>query len=223
MSKPTDFLLGVLDFFAVLLPGALATWLVAQYAPPEIARYLDLGAAGDEPREPVRWAVFLLASYMLGHFVFMAGAKLDGSYDRWRRRAHPIETDLVYTAADNLRKELTPEITGAKFSTLKWSKSYIQIHCPAARIEIDRLEATSKFFRGLVVIAAVLAAHFLIRGSALPLAAASAIMGVLSFNRYCDQRWKSTELSYGTALILHATVQAGAKRSVRGTNDADED
>ena len=23
------------------------------------------------------------------------------------------------------------------------------------------------------------------------------------FERYCDQRWKSTELSYGTALILH--------------------
>ena len=31
--KPGDFFLGVLDFFAILLPGSLATWLAIQYVP----------------------------------------------------------------------------------------------------------------------------------------------------------------------------------------------
>ena len=33
--KPGDFLLGVLDFFAVLLPGSLIAWLATQYVPPD--------------------------------------------------------------------------------------------------------------------------------------------------------------------------------------------
>jgi len=42
--KPGDFLLGVLDIFAILLPGVVATWLLVQYIPAPVLRdTLSLG------------------------------------------------------------------------------------------------------------------------------------------------------------------------------------
>src|SRR5215471_20124810 len=96
--KPGDFLLGVTDVFAVLLPGALAMWLAAQYAPADLSRHLLPGGADAD--RIVDWTVFLLGSYVLGHFVFMIGSRLDRVYDVWRKRAHPSTSDAAYVAAD---------------------------------------------------------------------------------------------------------------------------
>lgn len=78
--KPGDFLLGVFEFFAILLPGSLATWLAVQYVPEAVLKKtltFGLGSASS-PDTVVLGTAFLVSSYTLGHFVFMAGAKLDG-------------------------------------------------------------------------------------------------------------------------------------------------
>jgi hypothetical protein len=201
--KPGDFLLSALDFFAILLPGAIATWLVSQYAPADIANYMRPGSG--EADAALRWTVFLLGSYMFGHFVFMIGSNLDAIYDLWRRRTKVALSNSTYLAAEQLRDTLTKQLKGSEFTPLKWAKSYIQIHSPQARVDIDRLEANSKFFRGMVVISVVLIAHFLLSKRSLPMAAAAALVGMLSFSRFCSERWKMTELSYGTAVVLHET------------------
>ena len=75
--KPGDFFIGVLDFFAVLLPGSLATWLATRYIPHgalAAALTFDLPGAESEPDALVVGAVFLLVSYLLGHFVIFATA-----------------------------------------------------------------------------------------------------------------------------------------------------
>jgi len=206
--KPADFLLGVLDFFAILLPGAIATWLLAQHLRPSWQPFFDLTSGSSEPTS-VRWVVFLLGAYMLGHFVFMAGSELDTVYDHWRRRTKPTSSDRTYQAAKQVHETLTPTLVGRQFSTLKWAKSYVQIRSPAARVEIDRIEADSKFFRSLVVVAVAGAVHFLWRADAWAMLGAIAL-GALSLFRYRDQRWKLTELSYATAVIIHATGASGA-------------
>ena len=73
------------------------------------------------------------------------------------------------------------------------AKTYIQIKAQPARVEIDRLEADQKFFRSLVVISVLLAAHFLLREAAPVAGIASVVMGVLSYQRYLEQRWKMSE------------------------------
>lgn len=201
--KPSDFLLGLMDFFAILLPGAAATWLVAQYVDPgDTRRFLQM--AGNPLPESALWAVFLLASYLLGHFVFMIGSGLDSTYDVWRRRAKPAEADKTFQAAKKLQEQLNAELMGGDFSTLKWAKSYVQIRNSAARLDIDRLEAAQKLFRSFVVIAVVLGAHFLIRERRIGLALSFALLAVVSYQRYVDQRWKWSELTYATAVILGA-------------------
>jgi hypothetical protein len=47
------------------------------------------------------------------------------------------------------------------------------------------------------------AAHFLLREAAPAAGVASIVMGVLSYQRYVEQRWKATELTYATAVIAH--------------------
>jgi hypothetical protein len=210
--KPGDFLIGVMDFFAILLPGAMATWLVLQYVP-AFALHRALIVGFEERGEPTEWVksgAFLLASYVLGHFVFMIGAKLDGSYDQWRRRTKLHTLDATYKAAKDLQDSLTKNLAGTDWTTLKWSKAYIQVKAQHARAEIDRIEADSKFFRSLVVIAVVFAAHFFLREGA-PLAGLIAVMAaVASYSRYVEQRWKMTELTYGTAVIVSKAAPASA-------------
>jgi hypothetical protein len=217
--KPGDFLIGVLDFFAILLPGVMATWLVLQYAPtPVLHRALILGfEEHGEPTEWVKAGAFLLASYVLGHFVFMLGARLDGSYDHWRKRTKPQTRDKTYNAARKLQEKLTEDLAGADWTTLKWAKAYIQVKAQHARAEIDRLEADQKFFRSLVVIAAAFAAHFFLREAA-PLAGLIAVAAaIISYNRYVEQRWKMTELTYGTAVIVS---KAGSPASAPAAGSA---
>ena len=78
--------------------------------------------------------------------------------------------------------------------------------------EIDRLEADSKFFRSLVVVALVGAAHFLLRAHSPTMSVVAVVLALLSYHRYRQQRWKMTELSYATAVIVHAALgPAGAR------------
>jgi hypothetical protein len=205
MTKPADFFIGVLDFFSILLPGSMTTWLVTRYLTADDLRdSLAIREGGGEPSTTVLWIAFLVASYTLGHFVFMIGARLDPLYDRWRERTKPASRDRAFQAAKRLRDQVTPGLTDGEFSVLKWAKVYILLGDTGARAEIDRLEADSKFFRSLIVVSALLSAHFLLHERAPGLGLAALAMAALSYGRFREQRWKLTELSYATAVLVGA-------------------
>jgi len=210
--KPSDFMLGLLDFLAILLPGAVATWLLTQYLeqlPPGFGYVRDLGTT----ESPLPWVVVVFTSYALGHFVFMAGSRLDPVYDRWRKRTKPEESDRNYSAARELHHRLTPQLAYPELSTLKWARTYILLHAQPACAEIDRLEASSKFFRSMVVVSALAVAHFLLTVGEPVFAVQSATLCALSFWRYCEERWKMTELAYVTVIVLHDTKVAKADQN----------
>lgn len=214
--KPADFLIGVLDFFAILLPGSIATWLVTRYLPPGLLySHFTLGPGKTEPDLATLWTAFLLSSYVLGHLVGMAGSRLDTSYDRWRQRTKPSSSDKTYLAADAVRKRLTPALTDSAFTTLKWSKAFLAVKAPGSRTEIDRLEADSKFFRSLVVVSPACALHFLIREAAPGMGIGCLLLAALAYKRYTDRRWAMTELSYATAVIVSETSSPAAPPSSR--------
>jgi hypothetical protein len=78
--EPQKYFIGLIDFFSVLLPWALLTFLLQDDVGALLlgVRYAKLtGAEG--------WAVFLFASYLLGHFTFLVGSWLDENvYDNIR-------------------------------------------------------------------------------------------------------------------------------------------
>jgi hypothetical protein len=97
MPEPQKFHIGLIDLFAVWLPGAMLTYALALSVGPCLAAdgYLveDSGVAAA--------ALFLFASYLLGHFVFAIGALvLDPIYGAIRK-----DGDKAWRKAQGLAEE----------------------------------------------------------------------------------------------------------------------
>ena len=88
---PQKFFIGLMDFFSILLPGALLTYLLMGEVGPVVLgdRYARL--AGAEA-----WAAFLFANYLFGYLIFLLGSWLDEFYD-WARR-YTLNTQIALLA-----------------------------------------------------------------------------------------------------------------------------
>ena len=106
MAKPADFYVGVLDFFSILLPGAVVSWTAWVWLGDEAAlgSLLPSGDAG-------RWVAFVLAAFAAGHIVFMLASLVDLTFDCFRKnilrrtlsRYRRTVEDSVLQAASALR------------------------------------------------------------------------------------------------------------------------
>src|SRR3954454_7829150 len=89
--EPQKFFIGLMDFFSILLPGALLTCLLMDEVGPVV-----LGNRFYKLTDAEAWAAFLFASYLFGHLVFLLGAWLDEFYD-WARR-HTLNAQIALLA-----------------------------------------------------------------------------------------------------------------------------
>jgi hypothetical protein len=201
MPKPSEFHIGVIDFFSILLPGALLTAALIGRFHPELHDPLRtlLAPAGAD------WVAFALTSYAGGHFVFLAASLLDGFvYDRfklWKRFRGG--GDHCYKRATAARERFfgTTEID-VPMNSFSWAKSVLRLQAPEALSDVERYEADSKFFRSLVVVIPVAALLLAVGPLAAVLAAA---LTLASFFRYAERRYKSTEWAYRYLLVLIET------------------
>src|SRR5437764_192487 len=69
--EPEKFFIGVIDLFSVLLPGALLSYLLRDHV---IEKFFGNGHPWSSPIEG--WVVFLVSSYLIGHFIFLIGSWL---------------------------------------------------------------------------------------------------------------------------------------------------
>src|SRR5687768_1577391 len=180
--EPDRLFIGVMDFFAILLPGAVLTYELK--AP--IAPLLNTTAIDWNLTEPEGFALFFVCSYLVGHLVFLIGAwLLDEVYDRLRSRTQnaqiarlagrgtimrwPIraivalafkrERNRPVDAAGRIKSVTlaTPRGAGA-VNTFQWAKTWLSLESPAALASVQRFEADSKFFRSLVIVLMMLVA-----------------------------------------------------------------
>src|SRR5712691_3387679 len=73
--EPEKFFIGLMDFFSILLPGALLSYALKDSVGPHVfgsGYYRLSGAEG--------WVVFLFAAYLFGHFIFLIGARFLDDY-----------------------------------------------------------------------------------------------------------------------------------------------
>jgi ADP-ribose pyrophosphatase YjhB (NUDIX family) len=145
--KPSDFFVGVIDFFAVILPGAIVVYFIDPRIPGSI-----VGSDGFIPRPTgtaERWIVFMGAAYLTGHFLFLLGASLDNAfYDAFRRALVPKNKDSLWRSITNMKKEYLGSASGA-LNAFQWARSALRLAALDALIEVERYEADSKFFRSL--------------------------------------------------------------------------
>jgi ABC-type siderophore export system fused ATPase/permease subunit len=197
--KPGDFLVGVIDVFAILLPGALLSFFTM-----ELAQTSIFGVMLPPIRDSAQgWVIFVFASYLLGHFVFLLGAHLDWIYDFFRKRYIRVEHERAYQRAKAIKEKYLNDKEQSVTNTFQWAKANIQVRSPSAAVEIHRLEADSKFFRSLIVVLLVISI-FLVYRSGWSQLFVCLVLVALSFWRYFDQRLKSTNIAYTYLMVLES-------------------
>jgi len=215
--KPKDLFLGVMDLFAVLLPGAVACFLFADLA----ARRLPLP---DEHAS--RWVIFIVASYLIGHLLsLIGGAALDRLYDALRflftsRKGQQFGRGLQKRARDVLDK-LLGDAYDKDDSAVKWSSAFIAVARPGLLHELERKEADQKMFRGLAIALAAAVVRYAVDGNGW-LAGACGVFFALSLWRFFDQRKKYSYLNYWYLIALTTAKEKGLLTAEEAATPVDE-
>jgi hypothetical protein len=155
-GKVGDLYLGVVDLFAVILPGGLFSAVVWKIVSTGYKDFLEKLAG---PQVIPNWLLFLVVSYIVGHFLFALGSWLiDPLYDRYYKHKFEFEIKKELPSIRRRADRLFDELLSAKLyreddNRLTWSESFLRVGSGAAKGELDRLEADSKFFRSLAVVA----------------------------------------------------------------------
>jgi ADP-ribose pyrophosphatase YjhB (NUDIX family) len=227
--EPQKFYIGLIDFFSILLPGAVLTYLAKDTAGP-----LVLGKGYFKLQGTEAWIIFFFASYLLGHFLFLVGSWLDeivydpirkmtdnGQITRimngsalapkpfrllarlcFKKQADAALTRILSIKEDYLKRIEAPGAVNA----FQWSKARLALKHPEALATVTRFEADSKFFRSFIpVLLCLFVASFYHHPRWLIVAPLMAL--AFAFWRYIEQRFKATQQAYWTILTLDAGEQ----------------
>jgi hypothetical protein len=207
--KPSDFFVSIMDFFSVLLPGALLSFLSLNFAHEYIFGKLIPGL--NDAVE--RWAAFVFASYLLGQYIFLVSAAFmdrlyKHTYLRWKkvRGNKDRRNDALFEKAKEMQGQYIDLI-----GPLKWALTFVRLRSPVLGDALDRFEATQKFFRSLTVVFVIFMIVFLSHSHWL----AALVCGVLvlvSFWRFGDQRWKLGELAFLCYIQMNMTASDNTLR-----------
>lgn len=226
---PQKFFIGLVDFFSILLPGALLTFLFMGQVGPAVLgkeRYAQLSGAP-------AWVGFLFASYLFGHLIFLVGSRLDSVYDLFRSRTlggqitQLADGGAVFSAPTRFlarllfkdernravrlvselkAKALAPVHGADAINTFQWSKAYLNANSPASMAVVQRFEADSKFFRCFTVVLVILLITWPLH-QMWPLVSGNLVLLVLlllAFWRFVEQRHKATNQAYWAVMTLMA-------------------
>jgi 8-oxo-dGTP pyrophosphatase MutT (NUDIX family) len=229
--EPQKLFIGLVDFFSVILPGALLAYLLKDDLGPWVLgeSYYALGAAE-------QWIVLIVAAYLLGHVAFLIGSWLldDRFYDKVRKatpgeQARRLADCLslsgkparflarvffkkeadraLHQALRIKRHHLDPIDASEAINAFQWCKARLTLEEPEALATVQRFEADSKFFRSLVVVLLVIIPWGLWTGRYV-VAGAGAPLLVMALWRYVDLRIKSTNQAYWYIITLEGRQKA---------------
>lgn len=201
--KPADVFIGAMDFFAILMPGALLAFLLMPLEP------LVFGPVLPAIRgEAMGWVAFAITAYFFGHLLHHLGSFLDDSYDKGyvRERRKFGDEPLLVEARKLARADLGDDLQN--INLFYWAGSYVRTQNSNAAAELERAGGDSKFFRSLCLVGALATLVFVVNGDALA-ALGAAALAVFSYRRFCKQRWESTQRTYEYFVLLKR--QAAAK------------
>jgi hypothetical protein len=220
MTKPSDFFIGIVDFFAILLPGAALAYLLQPLMVTGIPKVWLPGTLTEG------WVMFFVLAYIAGHLLHALGSSLldkyvYGKFYLPRFRSSHVQAAKLADDPSAFRKNedaektllarvrLTTKANSKGTSYYDWCLSDVRLSSPAGAVEVDRLQADSKFFRSLVFVF-LLAAAVSFRGAPVWVPAVAVALTVFSIWRFCDLRWSATKRVYEYYLLSHRTQETGS-------------
>ncbi|MEI6758501.1 MAG: NUDIX domain-containing protein [Chlorobium sp.] len=237
--EPQKFFIGLIDFFSVLMPGAMLAYLGKDWA----AAQFGLGN-GFPLNSAETGAVFFFASYLLGHIVFLLSSSLDDLvYDqlragsewkqisnrlakgktlsgKWLRRVSASSwlfgknADTAVMQVQRIKARSLHKLEAEEsINAFQWSKTRLTKELPEGLLAVNRFEADSKFFRSFVVVLGLLALFYAFQGRWWSVVCFVGMAPALW--RYIDLRFKSTQQAYWFVITLEAMKAESPSRIVR--------
>lgn len=181
--EPQKLFIGLMEFFTILLPGAVLTYLSMGAWGPCI---LGPGSYDNLTNSPAMGGgAFFVASYVTGHFLFLIGSLLDDlvygplrtkqTHDwylhqlavtgelpsRWKRSLSYYtfgqNCDLAAERAKTIKNEFLKKLQASlDINTFQWSKAHLAKIHPESLTSVHRFEADSKFFRSFCALSLLL-------------------------------------------------------------------
>jgi len=208
MVKPTDYFVGMIDFFSVFLPGGMFTFVT-------YSKYKSF-FFGVVPLEGSQvWIGFLFFSYLLGHIIYMIGARLDPLYEKHRRSRNPYTNELAFQRASDIKHKFLSGNESGSVNTFQWSTSVLTTSYPDAMNEINRLVADQKFFRSLVVAVPLISLILIFNSDNLQAVVFFALI-IPCYIRYYERRLKSTKRAYQYVIMLEGLGKLVPPKSTNG-------
>lgn len=179
--EPQKFFIGLMDFFSILMPGALIAFLSIGYVHDWLKTYYVFAPGSFDS-----WAAFLFAAYLFGNLAFLLGSFLDDHlYDRLRQatgfgqikrlakgnglspswmRQLAESNDVFGPSSDNAVREVLKIKARAldgvaadnAINAFQWSKARLSREHPEGLLAVEQFEASSKFFRSFAVVLAAI-------------------------------------------------------------------
>ncbi|MCM3902992.1 MAG: hypothetical protein ND866_14895 [Pyrinomonadaceae bacterium] len=212
--EPQKFFIGLIDFFSILLPGAVLVYLTK-----DSVLFLLFGQPRARLEGIEAWIVFLFSAYLFGHIAFLLGSLLDKPYD-WLRKSTYLgqidrlakgksisnrilqwiacflfgsNADAAVTQAVRIKsRALTALSAEDAINAFQWCKARLSKEHPEGLAAVQRFEADSKFFRTFAAVLFALPLLFVAEGRD-AVAIVCAVLLVPVVWRYADQRFKSTQ------------------------------
>ena len=239
--EPQKFFIGLVDFFSILMPGALLAYLGKDWVVAVLIGSMKFQLDGAES-----WMVFLFASYLLGHFVFLLGTRLDdwiydplrkctdwGQIDRLAKgkslsarglRALAASSwffkgnaDAAVMQAQRIKARALRTLSAEDaINAYQWCKARLSKEHPAGLVAVQRFEADSKFFRSFVVVLLVLVLIYAFEREGRIQMTACAGFLLLALWRYVDQRFKATQQAYWFIIMLEGMKDSSSRDVLPG-------
>jgi hypothetical protein len=221
--KPQDFFIGIRDFFAIWVPGAVFLILLALKGPePLMTQGLGL-------------LTFAIAAYVVGSVASGAGTLLDFPVDavlqsKWFGRTVGKKLSRRKVVASDIQKEL---LKGCPASSAVHSSEsaksfwwdHLRLNCAPAIAELDRIEAAQKLFRSLTIAFTGLALVKASKSHFVPLVDRPlylVIGAIASFLLYFAGRWSFRSTLYRLAAsywVKRCTTANGAQTALEEGQD----
>ena len=138
--KPSDFFIGVIDLFGILVPGAVLLFLHGESLAKPLALSLD-------HQQTALLVAFSIGSYVLGHFLLGIGVPLNRTLCVFR----PEGKDDFYKAIKDTI-DLPRGVAKTRTNVFYRAYALVRLESPSALTEIERQMADYKLFRSLTVI-----------------------------------------------------------------------
>lgn len=140
MPKPGDFLISIIDFFGILLPGAVLVFLHGSY----FLQSFNIQIATDAQ---MGWILFFVCSYIVGHFLLGIGVPLNKLQE-----VYLAENEDAYYREVKSEISQPPDVPQNRVDSYYRAFSFVRLYNTAAIAEVDRQAAEYKLFRSLTLV-----------------------------------------------------------------------